>query len=282
MQRVTTDPSMAAPDADAFIAIMQERQEQALAQLNGTHFDVPEQITTIEVRVAPPGGALAAHYIAPSEDFTRPGRVMYPLDGKETFPLYEEVTTAYHEGFPGHHLQIGWQTAMGDALSRFHRLAVWYPGSGEGWALYAEHLMGELGYFEKPEYELGLLSSQIFRAARIVIDIGCHLGLTVPDGALADHGVFDHGGETWSYELGLDMLQSVCHLDPLNAESEIVRYLGWPGQAIAYKVGEKFILDLRDERSHDPGFDLKTFHADLLSLGSLGLDLLEELMSPTA
>ncbi len=279
MQRVRTDPTMAAPSADAFLALMQRRQEQALDELDGTHFDVPEPIKRIEVRAAPPGGSTAPHYIGPSEDFSRPGRVMYPLDHRTTFALYDEVTTAYHEGFPGHHLQVGWQVAMGEQLSRYHRLAVWYPGSGEGWALYAEHLMGELGFFEEPHYELGLVSSQIFRAARVVIDIGCHLGLPIPDGALDGLTDFDHGGEIWDHDLGLEMLTEVVHLDRGDAESEIVRYLGWPGQAISYKVGEQFILDLRARAQQSDDFDLKAFHADLLSLGSLGLDLLEELMT---
>ncbi len=279
MERVRTDPAMAAPSAEAFISIMQERQEQALVELDGTHFDVPQPIKTIEVRVAPPGGSTAPYYVGPSEDFSRPGRVMYPLDHRTTFALYDEITTAYHEGFPGHHLQVGWQVAMGDQLSRYHRLAVWYPGSGEGWALYAEHLMGELGFFEEPHYELGLVSSQIFRAARVVIDIGCHLGLPIPEGALGGLADFDHGGETWGHDLGLEMLTQVVHLDPDDARSEIVRYLGWPGQAISYKVGEQFILDLRATAQQSDDFDLKAFHADLLSLGSLGLDLLEELMT---
>ncbi len=280
LRRATTDLELVAPDEAAFVAVMQERQDLALAALDGSHFDVPAEIKNVEVRMAPPGGATAAHYLAPSEDFSRPGRVMYPAAGRTVFPLYEEVSTAYHEGFPGHHLQIGWQMAMGDALSRFHRLLVWYPGSGEGWALYAEHLMGELDFFERPEYELGLLASQIFRSARVVIDIGCHLELEVPANTLTSgaDAVFPHAGETWSHDLGLEMLVDVARLEITNAESEIVRYLGWPGQAISYKLGERYLLDLREEMSKAPDFDQKAWHAKVLSLGSLGIDLLDELM----
>ncbi len=279
-EQITTDPELVASSVDEFVAVMQARQDRALEALDGSHFDVPAEIKTVEVRMSPPGGATAAHYLAPSEDFARPGRVMYPPAGRTEFPLYAEVTTAYHEGFPGHHLQVGWQMAMGDALSRLHRLLVWYPGSGEGWALYAEHLMGELGFLERPEYELGLLTSQIFRSARIVIDIGCHLELEIPENAVTTgpDAVFPHAGETWSYELGREMLETVAMLDPTDAESEIVRYLGWPGQAISYKLGERFLLDLRDEMSTDPDFDLKAWHAKVLSFGSLGLDLLDELI----
>lgn len=274
MELLMTDPERSSHSVDEFVATMQARQEQALEQLDGGHFEVDDRIKTIEVKTAPAGGATAPYYTGPSEDFSRPGRVWYPVDGRTTFPLWEEVTTAYHEGFPGHHLQVGWQTAMGDQLSRLHRTLVWYPGSGEGWALYAERLMGELGYLEEPDYEVGLLMSQMFRSCRIVIDIGCHLGLTIPDGSAF------HPGETWSYELAVEMLQSLAHQPEPIAISEATRYLGWPGQAISYKVGEQAIIDLRDVWREAGHTDLKEFHAALLSVGSLGLDLMRELVQP--
>jgi uncharacterized protein (DUF885 family) len=272
MAGLLTDPERGAADADEFLAIMQQRQEQALASLDGSHFDVPEPIKRIEVKAAPPGGALAPYYSGPSEDFARPGRVWYPLGDRTFFPLYDEVTTAYHEGFPGHHLQVGWQTAMGDELSRFHRLLTWYPGSGEGWALYAETLMGELGFLEKTEYEIGLVTSQLFRSCRIVIDIGLHCGLPIPD----DQPF--HPGERWAFDTATEMLRDMAYVEQAMAESEVVRYLGWPGQAISYKIGEQAILDLRAEMRKRPDFDLKKFHADVLSVGSTGLDLLRELV----
>ncbi len=274
MELLVTDPDRSAPSVESFIEIMQARQEQALEQLDGEHFEVDDRIKTIEVKTAPAGGSTAPYYTGPSEDFSRPGRVWYPVDGRTTFPLWEEVTTAYHEGFPGHHLQVGWQTAMGDELSRLHRTLVWYPGSGEGWALYAERFMGELGYLEEPDYEVGLLMSQMFRSCRIVIDIGCHLGLTIPDDA--DF----HPGEVWNFDLAVEMLQTVAHRPEPEAISEAIRYLGWPGQAISYKVGEQAIIDLRDEWVAAGHTDLKQFHAELLSVGSLGLDLMRELVQP--
>ena len=268
-----TDPARAAQSIDEFITIMKDRQATALDLLQGDHFEVPEQIRSIDVKVDPPGGALAAHYTGPSEDFSRPGTVWYPVSDRSFFPLYEEVTTAYHEGFPGHHLQVGWQVAMGDELSRFHRLMVWYPGSGEGWALYAEHLMGELGFLEKPDFRIGLLASQLLRTCRVVIDIGCHLGLTIPEDSPF------HPGERWSYELGRQMLEKEAYAEPEMAESEIVRYLGWPGQAISYKLGERVILDLRDQFDR-AGISRREFHKQLLSVGSIGLDLTRKLVKP--
>ena len=272
VERLQSDPDVGVEGADAFIAVMLERQQAALRELDGSHFDVPEPIRAIEVKAAPPGGALAPYYAPPSEDFSRPGCVWYPIGERSFFPLYEEVTTAYHEGFPGHHLQVGWQATMGARLSRFHRLLVWYPGSGEGWALYAEHLMGELGYLEETAFEIGLVASQLFRSARIVIDIGWHCGLGIP----SDQPF--HPGEEWSFDLATEMLETVAFIDPDLADSEATRYAGWPGQAISYKVGERAILDLRREMSGSEDFDLKEFHATLLSVGSIGLDLMRDLV----
>ncbi len=265
---LTTDPAYALTSTDDFVAFMKERQMQALNQLDGVHFDVPDTIKTIDVQVEPPGGAGAPHYVGPSEDFSRPGSVWYPIEGKTFLPTFQEITTAYHEGFPGHHLQVGVQASQADQLSRFHRNWVWYSGSGEGWALYAERFMDELGYLERPEYRVGFLASQLLRSCRVAIDIGVHLGFTIPD------WVSFHPGRSWSYELAHELLRTRALLDREMAAFEVVRYFGWPGQAISYKVGEQAILDLRDQHSQRPGFDLKRFHADLLAVGSVGLDVL--------
>lgn len=272
IERLHHDPAVGIEGADAFIAVMLERQQTALRELDGSHFDVPDEIREIDVKPAPPGGALAPYYSPPSEDFSRIGCVRYPIGDRTFFPLYEEVTTAYHEGFPGHHLQFGWQAAMGDRLSRFHRLLVWHPGSGEGWALYAEHLMGELGYLEETAFEVGLVASQLFRSVRVVIDIGWHCGLPIP----GDQPF--HPGEEWTFDLVVEALRTIAFVPADLAESEAVRYAGWPGQAISYKVGERAILDLRKELSRSEDFDLKEFHAKLLSVGSVGLDLMRDLV----
>ena len=111
-----------------------------------------------EAMIAPPGGAAAMYYTGPSEDFSRPGRTWYPTQGRTTFPLWREVSTCYHEGVPGHHLQVAQVKYLSDKLSRFQRAFGFVSGHGEGWALYAERLMGELGYLEDPAYELGMLA----------------------------------------------------------------------------------------------------------------------------
>ncbi|MEP7028660.1 MAG: DUF885 domain-containing protein [Candidatus Eisenbacteria bacterium] len=272
-----SDKARAAKDIPEFVRIMTERQVQALAQLDGAHFDVPAPIREVQVKIAPKGGALGAYYIQPSEDFSRPGSVWYSLAPDEThdIPLYDHISTAYHEGFPGHHLQCGTQVFLADRLSRLHRLSVWYPGYGEGWALYTERLMDELGYLEKHEYVLGMLNAQLFRACRVVIDLGCHLELAIP----ASETSF-HPGETWNYDLGVEMMEQRGFQDPQYAASEVTRYLGWPGQAISYKVGERVIMELREQLKQRKGaaFSLKDFHARVLNTGPVGLELLRELV----
>src|SRR5439155_20863196 len=170
-----TDPARAIEGVENFQRWMQELQDRTISELDGTHFDIPGPVKRIEAMIAPPGGALAMYYTGPNEDFSRPGRTRYPADGKTRFPLWAEVSVAYHEGVPGHHLQIGTMRFMSESLSRYQRLMASNSGYSEGWGLYAEHLMAELGYLDNPDYYLGMLISQIFRAARVVVDIGMHL-----------------------------------------------------------------------------------------------------------
>ena len=267
-----TDPARSAPDLDSFVAFVQQRLDQAVVELDGTHFDVPDEIKRVTVNIAPPGGALGAWYISPSEDFSRPGSVWYSFGELTVKSLWQEVSTAYHEGFPGHHLQVGTAMCQGERLSRAHRLLIWYPGYGEGWALYTERLMEELGYFERPEYLLGMLSMQMLRAVRVVVDIGCHLGLKIPDDAPL------YPGEPWDYHRAVDYVHQLARNPTEVAVSEVKRYLGWPGQAISYKVGERAILDIREKAQRSPGFDLKDFHRRMLDGGARRLDQLREEM----
>jgi len=267
-----TDPERSAADRQTFIDFVQGLQDDALAKLSGSHFDVPHEIKTVTVNVAPPGGPLGAWYQAPSEDFSRPGSIWYAPGERERLPYWGEVSTAYHEGFPGHHLQVGTATLLKDQLSRFHRLAIWYSGSGEGWALYAERLMDELGFLENPEWRLGYLNSQLFRAVRVVLDIGCQLELTLPEDAPL------HAGETWDYDIGVDYIWKVAAQPRDLSASEVKRYLGWWGQAIAYKVGEREILRIREdvETAAGPYFDRSDFHRRMLEAGAIRLDHLRE------
>ena len=270
LELLLTDPERAAKSQDEFRDLMLERQEVALRELEGTHFDVPEPVRVIDVKMTPPGGSLGAYYYQPSEDFSRSGTVYWSKGDQQQIPLFDEVTTAYHEGFPGHHLQVGLQLTAGDRFSRMQKVMVWYSGSGEGWALYAEDLMEELGYLETPDYVMGKLAAEMLRACRVVIDIGSHLELPIP----TDQPF--HPGESWTFEAGVAMLEAYAAQDHDPAVSEMTRYLGWPGQAISYKVGQQAIRDLRREEQTRLGgeYDQKAFHARLLEVGAVGLDTL--------
>ena len=270
-----TDPRRSAPDHQSFADFVKGIQAKAVEQLDGTVFDVPEEIREVTVNIAPPGGSLGAWYHGPSEDFTRPVSIWYAPGERTRIPYWQEVSTAYHEGFPGHHLQVGFAVLQRDKLSRFHRQFIWYSGSGEGWALYAERLMDELGYFENPEYRLGLLASQLFRSTRVVVDIGTQLEKVIPSDAPL------YPGETWNYDLAVDYMEKVGLQARDVAESEVKRYLGWPAQAISYKVGEREILEMRHHAVSKAGgaFDRKRFHRSLLEAGAIRLDHLREAMA---
>jgi uncharacterized protein (DUF885 family) len=270
-----TDPSRSIQGEGALRDWLQELMDDAMSFLiDNNHFSIPDSIRTVEAMISPPGGAAAMYYTGPSEDLSRPGRTWYPANGRTVFPRWSEPTTAYHEGVPGHHLQVAIATINSEKLSRFQR-NTFVSGHGEGWALYAERLMDEFGFLENPEYRLGYLYAQAFRAARIVIDTGIHCGFAIPQSSSW------HPGEQWNPELMFEFLSAHSSSDDEFNRSEINRYLGWPGQAISYKLGERVWLDLRDDAKKKYGaeFDLRKWHAHALDLGNLGLDLLKSEMA---
>lgn len=251
---------------------LQKTADEAVEALAGTHFDIPGPVRTIEGKLSPTSGE-GIYYTAPSEDFSRPGRMWWSLpEGVDEFTTWREKTTVYHEGVPGHHLQIAQTVYRADLLNRYQRLMLWSSGHGEGWALYAERLMAELGFLDDPGDRLGMLDAQYFRAARVVLDIGMHLELPIP------RGTGFREGEKWNAEVGLEFLRARTSMDDQMRQDELNRYLGWPGQAPSYKVGERVWLQARADAQRRQGaaFDLRAFHTAALNLGGLGLDLLEE------
>jgi uncharacterized protein (DUF885 family) len=266
------DASRTIEGVDEFREWNQELIDHTMSELNGTHFDIAPPLQRCEAMIAPPGGAAAMYYTGPSEDFSRPGRTWYPTQGRTTFPLWREVSTCYHEGVPGHHLQVAQVKYLSEQLSRFQRAFGFLSGHGEGWALYAERLMGELGYLDDPAYELGMLAAQAMRAVRVIVDIGMHLELTIPAGEQY------HPGERWTPELALPFVIGRSCEPEAFMRSEVDRYLGWPGQAISYKVGERVWLEARADaqRRHGAAFDLKKFHSYALDLGGMGLGPLRD------
>ncbi|MGW4624811.1 DUF885 domain-containing protein [Streptomyces rubiginosohelvolus] len=253
---------------------LQGLMDEAIEALDGTHFDLAERVRRVESRIAPPGGAAAPYYTSPSEDFSRPGRTWLPTMGETRFPVYDLVSTWYHEGVPGHHLQLAQWTHVADTLSRYQASVGMVSANAEGWALYAERLMDELGFLPDPERRLGYLDAQMMRACRVIVDIGMHLELEIP----ADSPF--HPGERWTPDLAQEFFGNHSGRPADFVESELTRYLSMPGQAIGYKLGERaWLLGRENARAaHGEAFDLKAWHMAALSQGSLGLDdLVDEL-----
>jgi uncharacterized protein (DUF885 family) len=246
---------------DALQSWMQDLSDRAVESLADTHFDIAAPLRRLECRIAPThtGGI---YYTGPSEDLARPGRMWWSVPhGVDTFHTWQETTTVYHEGVPGHHLQMGRAVVLADRLNRWRRLGCWVSGHGEGWALYAERLMAELGWLDDVGNRMGMLDAQRFRAARVVIDIGVHCGMSAPDG-----GVWD-AQKAWVF------LQSHSAMSEEHLRFELDRYLGWPGQAPSYAVGQRIWQQMRAE-ALGRGWSLKEFHSRALDLGGLPLDVL--------
>jgi uncharacterized protein (DUF885 family) len=259
------DPARKLHGTEALQRWMQETSDRAVAELAATHFDIPEQIRTIECMIAPTqeGGI---YYTGPTDDFSRPGRMWWSVpEGVTEFDTWRELTTVFHEGVPGHHLQIAQAVYNRAELNSWRRLLAGTSGHAEGWALYAERLMQQLGYLDDPADRLGMLDGQRMRAARVVLDIGVHLGKPRLDGS-----------GTWDADYALDFMRQNVNMSDEFVQFEVNRYLGWPGQAPSYKVGQRIWEQVRDDYRAEKGdgFDIKSFHKRALDLGGVGLDTL--------
>lgn len=260
---------------EALRAWMQETSDAAIAALDGTHFEIAEPLLRLECRIAPTQNG-GIYYTGPSDDFSRPGRMWWSVPpGVDTFTTWREKTTVYHEGVPGHHLQIAQAVHERATLNSWRRLACWVSGHGEGWALYAERLMADLGFLDDPGDRLGMLDGQRMRAARVVLDLGVHLRLPCPE---------RWGGGTWDADKAWEFLRANVNMDEGFLRFELSRYLGWPGQAPSYKVGQRLWEQARDTalaaaRARGEQPDLAQFHARALRLGSVGLDVLSDALA---
>jgi uncharacterized protein (DUF885 family) len=270
------DPARRIEGRENFRAWMQELAEHTISQLHGKHFDIPEPAQRIEAMIAPVNDG-GIYYSDPSEDWSRPGRMWWSVpSGLDSFATWKEVTTVYHEGVPGHHLQISQSLTEQENLNRWQRLMSWVSGYGEGWATYAERLMGELGYLDDdPGAYLGMLDMQMMPAANVALDIGVHLELEIPK------GTGWREGERWNAGTAWEFLRAHSSWDEKRLRFELHRYLGWPGQVPSYKLGERVWLQAREEAKARAGgaFSLKDFHSKALSLGAMGLDPLREALS---
>ena len=254
---------------------MQRTSDAAIAALDGVHFDIPAPLHRLECRIAPTATG-GIYYTGPSDDLSRPGRMWWSVPPDvTTFTTWRETTTVYHEGVPGHHLQVGTAVLNRADLNDWRRMMSWTSGHGEGWALYAERLMADLGFLDDPGVRLGMLDGQVMRAARVVFDLGVHLGLTAPQ---------RWGGGTWDADSGWRLLSAHLHQAEPFVRFEWLRYLGWPGQAPSYKVGQRLWEQARDAArgaavARGEAFDLRAFHARALRLGALPLDVLTQALT---
>ena len=244
---------------------MQQTSDRAIEELGRTHFDIPAPITKLECMIAPTNEG-GIYYTGPTDDFSRPGRMWWSVpEGVDSFDTWRELTTVYHEGVPGHHLQIAQAVYNRAELNSWRRLLAGSSGHAEGWALYAERLMQQLGYLDDPADRLGMLDGQRMRAARVVLDIGVHLGKPRLDGT-----------GTWDADYALEFMRRNVNMPDEFIRFEVNRYLGWPGQAPSYKVGQRIWEQIRDDAAEREGdaFDIKRFHMRALRLGGVGLDTL--------
>ena len=259
------DPARKLHGREALRQWMQQLSDTAVEELSRTHFEIPDPVRRLECMIAPtPGGAI--YYTGPTDDFSRPGRMWWSIpEGVDEFDTWREATTVYHEGVPGHHLQIGQAVYNRAQLNSWRRLLAGTSGHAEGWALYAERLMEELGYLDDPADRLGMLDGQRMRAARVVLDIGVHLGKIHPE-----------TGAVWTSEDAFAFLHRHVNMNDGFIDFEVHRYLGWPGQAPSYKVGQRIWEQLRAEtrRREGAAYTDKAFHTRALDLGGVGLDTL--------
>jgi uncharacterized protein (DUF885 family) len=272
------DPARRLHGTDALQAWMQHLSDRTVEALADVHFDIPVPIRRLECRIAPTkdGGI---YYTGPSEDLSRPGRMWWSVpEGVESFSTWEQTTTVFHEGVPGHHLQIAQVVLRREVLNRWQRLLCWVSGHGEGWALYAERLMADIGFLDDPGDRLGMLDGQATRAARVVVDIGVHCELDVPDELVRRDGLTPG---RWTYDSAWSFLRKHTRMPDEVLRFELDRYLGWPGQAPSYKIGERIWRAARDDVRRRKGdtFDLKEFHRAALDLGPLGLDPLRDALT---
>lgn len=266
-----SDPARKLVGTEALQKWMQETSDRAVAELGASHFDIPEAIRTLECMIAPTqeGGI---YYTGPTDDFSRPGRMWWSVpEGVTEFDTWRELTTVFHEGVPGHHLQVAQAVYNRAELNSWRRLLAGTSGHAEGWALYAERLMEQLGYLDDPADRLGMLDGQRMRAARVVLDIGVHLGKPRLDGT----GV-------WDAEYALEFLRRNVNMSDQFVQFEVNRYLGWPGQAPSYKVGQRIWEQVRDgvRAAEGDAFSFKDFHKRALDMGGVGLDTLRSALLP--
>jgi uncharacterized protein (DUF885 family) len=217
---------------------------------------LPKSPVTVEAIPAFQSAA-ATHYVTGTPDGKRPGRVVVATSNFAERSLIDDEATAYHEGIPGHHMQLSVQQQL-TGLPKFRLHSLGFNAYIEGWALYAEQLGKEVGFYQDPVSDYGRLSSELFRAVRLVVDTGIH-------------------SKGWSRDQVVDFMRKSGAVDEPTIQSETDRYIAWPAQALSYKLGQLKIRELRERAQKElgPKFDIRAFHDEMLNGGTLPLDLLD-------
>ena len=217
---------------------------------------LPKSPVTVEA-IPPFQAAAATHYVTGTPDGKRPGRVVVATSNFRERSLIDDEATAYHEGIPGHHMQLSVQQQL-TGLPKFRLHSLGFNAYVEGWALYAEQLGKEVGFYQDPVSDYGRLSSELFRAVRLVVDTGIH-------------------SKGWTRDQVVEYMRKSGAVDEPSIQSETDRYIAWPAQALSYKLGQLKIRELREraQRELGPKFDIRAFHDEMLDGGTLPLDLLE-------
>ena len=217
---------------------------------------LPKSPVTVEAIPAFQSAA-ATHYVTGTPDGKRPGRVVVATSNFAERSLIDDEAIAYHEGVPGHHMQLSVQQQL-TGLPKFRLHGLGFNAYTEGWALHAEQLGKEVGFYQDPVSDYGRLSSELFRAVRLVVDTGIH-------------------SKGWTRDQVVDFFRKSGAVDEPTIQSETDRYIAWPAQALSYKLGQLKIRELRERARKELGakFDIRSFHDEMLDGGTLPLDLLE-------
>lgn len=217
---------------------------------------IPNSPVTVEAIPAFQSAA-ATHYVTGTPDGKRPGRVVVATSDYARRSLIDDEAIAYHEGIPGHHMQLSVQQQL-QGLPKFRLHSLGFNAYVEGWALYAEQLGKDVGFYQDPVSDYGRLSSELFRAVRLVVDTGIH-------------------AKGWSREQVVEYMRRSGAVDEPTIQSETDRYIAWPAQALSYKLGQLKFRELRERARTELGakFDIRRFHDEMLNGGALPLDMLE-------
>jgi uncharacterized protein (DUF885 family) len=230
---------------------MKAKLPQLFGRLPKAPFEVAAVPDYLEKTSAP------AYYEPGTPDGSRPGRIRIDTYNATQRNLYAVETIAYHEGIPGHHLQVSIAREL-EGIPEFRKFGG-YTAYTEGWGLYSEHLGKDIGFFQDPYSDYGRLEGDIWRSIRLVVDTGVH-------------------SQHWTRDQMVQFFHDHSTIDEPSVQAEVDRYIAWPGQALAYKIGQLKILELRDRAKKELGdkFDIRAFHDQVLDSGALPLDVLDE------